>query len=245
MPRALRWRNLTAHGFGSTLTGDLTLKEWRELSLKGQIADLDLRRALALYTPKQAPWNGTLSGPFETSVTLGKTDLLVHATLAIAPASQGDSIEGHVEATYDQAVGTVALGTSSIATSATRLEVEGTLGRSLRVRARTTRLEDLQPVLAMAQDDASGELPLHLNNGSVSVDGTVTGSLEEPVFHGQVAVVNGQVREYKFDQFTQSWMRMSVRVTARNISATRGRTTAAGTVALTKRAGRERGILEF
>jgi translocation and assembly module TamB len=138
--------------------------------------------------------------------------------------------------TYDQAQGILALGSSSLSTPATRLELDGTLGKTLRVRARTTRLEDIVPALEFARNSPA-ELPLKLNNGSVSVDGTVTGSFNAPTFHGQVAVAKGQFREYTFDSFSAEIDANDSTVSARNLEAARGRTTAAGTLTLTARAG--------
>lgn len=233
---------ITAHGLGTTITGNLSLARWRTLNVKGTIEGLEMRRALGLVTTRQAPWNGILAGPFETSLTLGETDLMAHATLAIGPAPEGEPIEGQIDASYDQAVGTIALGSSSVATGGTRVEVEGTLGRTLRVRARTTRLEDVQPLLDLARENQPGvpaELPLRLNNGSITIDGTVTGDLDDPRFHGQVAVVNGQVQEYKIDQFTAEIDASSNEVQASNIAAAQGTTNANGNLTLTKRAGAE------
>lgn len=230
-------RAVTLRALGATVTGEARISEWKTADIKGTLSGLNLRRAAGLATPREVPWDGTVSGPFTATLTFGKPDLIAKTTLSIEPAPEREPIRGHIEVAYDQARGTVALGTSSIETSATRLEVEGTLGQTLRVRGRTSRLEDLTPVIAFAQGSEVTELPLKLNNGSISIDGTVTGALEDPQFRGQVSVANGQVQEYTFDQFSAELDLNERQVVARNISLARNGATLTGTGALTARGG--------
>lgn len=230
--RALRLRAL-----GASVNGEVRIAEWRDASIQGTLSGLNFRRAANLVTPREVPWNGTISGPFTATLTFGEPNLVAKTTLMIDPAPGGDPIRGHIDLAYDQPRGTVALGSSSVETTATRLELEGTLGRTLRVRARTTRIEDLNPVIAFAQEADPGELPLKLNNGSITVDGTVRGPLNDPQFDGQVSVANGQVRDYSFDQFSAEISANQHEIFARNINASRGRSTATGSVALTARSG--------
>jgi translocation and assembly module TamB len=155
----------------------------------------------------------------------------------VTPAAPGEPIEGHLEAAYDQARGTLALGSSSLVTRATRVELQGTLGQTLRVRAQTTRLEDIIPAIAFARGSDPGELPLRLNNGSISLDGAVTGTMDDPQFRGQASVVNGVVRNFAFDRFSAEIAANKREVSARGISGARGRTTVAGDAALSFRDG--------
>ena len=228
--------NVVAHALGGTVTGKGRLDKWKELEFAGAIEGLNLRQAAAMVTPRQIPWNGNLAGTFETRTTLQKPDSVSSAKLTITPASDGDPLTGYLDVTYDQTQGTIALGSSSIVTPATRIELDGTLGRTLRVRARTTRLEDIIPALEFAQSGPVN-LPLKLNGGSISVDGTVTGSLDAPQFRGQATVSKGQVREYTFDAFSADIDASKDSVSARNLEVSRGRTTAAGSIALGAQAG--------
>jgi len=232
-PAGATLRQITAHALGAMVTGEARLDNWKQLQLSGNVAGLNLRKAAGMITGRPVPWDGTLAGTFETSVTLQQPNLIARANLGISPAAEGEPIMGQLDLTYDQAQGTIALGSSSVATVATRAEVEGTLGRTLRARLRTTRLEDLGPLFALAQDGAATEIPLKLNNGSASLDGTVTGALDSPRFRGQVAIANGQVREYKFDSFSADIDANRREVQARNIEAMRGKTSVNGSLALT------------
>jgi predicted secreted protein len=122
-----------------------------------------------------------------------------------------------------------------VSTPATRVEVQGALGKTLRIRGRTTRLEDILPVVEMVQGQRPAELPLKLNNGSVSIDGTVSGPLTDPEFRGQVAVASAQVQEFTFDRFAADVTANKREAQARNIVAGRGRSTVAGSTTLTLR----------
>ncbi len=135
------------------MTGNGRLDNWNDLQFAGKIEGLNLRQAAAMTTPRQIPWNGTLAGTFEARTNLKRPDAIVKARLDVAPAPEGDPITGHIDVTYDQVQGTIALGSSSIATPATRVELDGTLGRTLRVRARTTRLEDIIPAWSWLKVD--------------------------------------------------------------------------------------------
>ena len=230
-------REITAHALGATIKGNARLDGWKEFQFAGDVAGMNLRQAAGMIVDRAIPWDGTLVGTFETTVTLQQSNLIARANLGIAPVEGEDSIAGHVELAYDQAQGTLALGSSALATNATRVELDGTLGRTLRVRANSSRLEDVIAVLEFAQGGTPAELPLKLNNGSVSLDGTVMGPLDAPRFSGQVAVAKGQVREYAFDSFAAEVDATNTQVLARNIQATRGTTTATGSLALTARAG--------
>jgi translocation and assembly module TamB len=236
-PAGATLRRITAHALGATVTGEARLNEWKNFQFKGDLVGLNARRAAGMITERPLPWDGTLAGTFETSTTLGQPNTIARANLSIAPAANGDPLTGLLDVAYDQKQGTIALGSSSLATAATRVEVDGTLGRTLRVRARTTRLEDIVPVLEFAQNGTPVEIPLKLNNGSIAVDGTVTGPLNAPRYRGQVAVTNGQIREYKFDRLSAEVDASKREVAARGIEAARGRTTAEGSLALTARAG--------
>ena len=127
-----------------------------------------------------------MAGTFSTDVTVGQPDAMARANLSIVSADGGTPMDGHLDVAYDQAGGTVALGSSSFATPSTRVEVSGTLGKMLQVRLRSTDLNDLLPALAMAEDNPPSEIPLKLRNGSVTADGSVTGPLTSRISSGRL-----------------------------------------------------------
>ena len=72
------------------------------------------------------------------------------------PTIQGQ-ITGQIDIHYDQRAGTVSFGESRIATPATSLNLSGTLGQNLDVRARSTNLDDLLPALAHVERQRAGD----------------------------------------------------------------------------------------
>ncbi len=227
-------RKVTAHAQGTTILGEAQFTDWKKFHFAGTVTDVNLRRVVAMATTKAAPWNGTLSGPVDLSFTTRQPDLKASAQLSIVPAADGDPLEGHVELAYDQAGNTIELGSSSVSTPSTRLEVQGTLGKTLRVRARTTQLDDVLPVIEFLQGERP-ESPLKLNNGSASVDGILTGSIDDPQFRGQIAVANGEVRQFAFDRFASDIEANKREVQTRNITAARGKSTVTGSASLLAR----------
>jgi hypothetical protein len=191
-------QRMTAKALGANVAGQANLDHGKQFHVDGTIDGLDLRRAAAILTNRPVAWSGTMAGMFSTDATIGQRVTVTRANLGIMPAGGGVPVNGRVDVVYDQASGTVALGSSSIATPATHVEVAGTLGRMLQVRLQSTDLSDLLPALAMAGENAPTEIPLKLRNGSATAEGAVTGALDDPRFTGQVTVSNGEVQGYGF-----------------------------------------------
>ncbi len=233
----LTLRQMTATALGATVTGQANLEHGQQFHVEGTIDGLDLRRAASLVTNRPVAWSGTMAGTFSSDAIVGKLGTTARANLMVVPSSGGMPIEGHVDSAYDQAAGTIALGSSSLATPATRVEVSGTLGKMLQVRLRSTDLNDLLPALAIAEDNPPSEIPLKLRNGSVTADGSVTGPLEDPRFSGQVTVSNGEIQGHGFDRFSGELDATRMEISGTRLAVTRGGMTASGTVRLTARGG--------
>ena len=239
----LTLRQMTVTAFGANIAGQANLEHGQQFHAEGTIDSLDLRRAATLLTDRPVAWSGTMAGTFSTDVTVGQQNAMARAALSItpvaggAPADGGTPMNGHLDVAYDQAGGTIALGSSSFATPATRVEVSGTLGKMLQVRLRSTDLNDLLPVLAMAEDNPPSEIPLKLRNGSVTADGSVTGPLDQPRFVGQVTVSNGVIQGHGFDRFTGEIDASGQEISGTRLTASRGAMTASGAVSLKARDG--------
>ena len=149
----------------------------------------------------------------------------------------GPPVDGHLEVAYDQAAGTIALGSSSFATPATRVEVSGTLGKMLQVRLQSTDLNDLLPALAMAGENPPSDIPLKLPNGSVAADGSVTGPLDAPRFVGQVTIINGEFQGHGFERFTGDIDATRMEIIGTRLAVSRGGTTVTGSASLLAREG--------
>jgi len=228
---------------GAEIAGQANLEHGQQFHTEGNINGLDLRQAAAILTDRPIAWHGTMAGTFSADATVNQRDAMARANLSITPIAGGASlagsapIEGHLDVAYDQAAGTIALGSSSISTPATRVEVSGTLGKMLQVRLRSTDLNDLLPVLAIAEDHPPSEIPLKLRNGSVTADGSVTGPLDQPHFVGQVTVSNGVIQGHGFDRFTGEIDATRQEINGTRLAISRGAMTASGMVDLQTRDG--------
>ena len=228
---------MTAKVMGAEIVGQANLEHGQQFHTEGTVSGLDLRQAAALLTDRPIAWNGTMAGAFSADATLGRSDAMARANLSITPIAGGAPVEGHLDVTYDQAAGTIALGSSSLATPATRVDVSGTLGKTLQVRLRSTDLNDLLPALAIAEDHPPTEIPLKLNNGSVTADGSVTGPLDQPRFMGQVTVSNGVIQGHGFDRFTGEIDATRQEISGSRLTISRGAMTVSGTASLKARQG--------
>jgi translocation and assembly module TamB len=239
----LSLRQMTAKVMGAAIMGQANLEHGQQFHIDGSIGGLDLRQAAAVVTDRPFVWNGTMAGTFSADATVNQRDAMARANLSITPVTGGAApagsapIEGHLDMAYDQAAGTIALESSSLATPATRVEVSGTLGKMMQVRLRSTDLNDLLPALAIAEDHPPTDIPLKLRNGSVTADGSVTGPLDQPRFVGQVTVSNGVIQGHGFDRFTGEIDAMRHEINGTRLTISRGAMTASGTISLKAREG--------
>ena len=122
----------------------------------------------------------------------------VRADLTVTPGAS-NPIDGHIALSYDPGAGTFDLGSSYLATAASRIDVSGLLGTSMRVALRSTSMEDLQTAL-----DASGwhqTIPLKLRGGAVTANGSILGSLDAPRFRGNISATSATLQNHDFDRF--------------------------------------------
>jgi translocation and assembly module TamB len=228
-------RQIQAAALGSTITGDAEILNWRKFHMDGSLAGLSLQRAAAIFTDRPVAWSGTLSGPFRLDQTVGGSDLVARATLMVARADGGVPVEGEIDGLYDQAAGTVGLGSSHIATPASRLDVSGTLGQTLRVQLRTSNPDDLLPAIAMVEAHPPSTLYLKLNGGSASADGSVTGPLDNPTFAGRALITNGAVEGHGFDRLAAQVEADKRGIRAERLSLVRGTMEVTGAASLAER----------
>ena len=193
---------ITIDALGSTINGTAELDQWTKFHFEGKVAGLSVREAAAIVTARPIPWNGIIEGGFSVDAVAGENIAKVQTDVAIAPAAEGPPITGQIDAGYDQAEGKLRLGNSYLETPATRVDVSGTLGETLQVRAKSTNLDDLLPALAMADANAPKELPIKLANGSAIFTGRVSGSLDDPRVAGQTSLTNASIEGHTFDRFS-------------------------------------------
>jgi translocation and assembly module TamB len=241
----LTLRALTASALGSTLKGEADLANWRDFHLEGVFDGLSVREAANVATDRAIPWNGALAGSVTVDAVVGKPTAKVQANVGITPAPEGTPIEGQLDVSYAQESGELQLGNSYVATPATRVDLSGTLGRTLQVHARSTNLDDLLPALAMARSDAPKEMPLKLaSGGSATFTGMVSGPLEDPRLMGQVVVTDASVEGHAFSRFTSDVEASSQRVRLQRLQLARGATEVQGSVEIAPSGGKfEDGVI--
>ncbi len=237
----LTLQNATATALGATVNGHGSLIQWSDLHAEGNLQGLNLRDAARVVTDREIPWNGTLAGGFSLDARVGKQAGKFKGNIGIYPAPTGNPIEGHLDVDYDQAAGTVELGNSYLKTHATRADFQGVLGRALDLRAQTTNLDDLLPILVMANPDAPKELPLKLNNGQATLVGIVKGPLDDPHFSGSASVTSGIVtfksEAHPFNSFTTTVDADRENIHLGTFNLTRGQTAADGQAQISARDG--------
>ena len=234
-PQQLSLRGINAAALGGNLTGEADLSRWKNFHFKGNFAGFGVREALAVLTPRPIPWNGALAGTLEVDTVVGEPSSKVHAVASITPAGNGEPIQGQVDIHYDQQAGTISFGDSRVATPATSVILSGTLGQNLDVRARSTNLDDVLPALALLGDGASTSLPLQLDRtkqGEAAVIGTVSGSLNDPQFRGQVTATNAAIDGHGFDRFSSDVTASRHSVALQHLTLSRGQAEIAGDAAI-------------
>jgi translocation and assembly module TamB len=231
--------NGTVKALGAELHGNLSFSQWKKLKIEGTVDSLNAQRAAALVSNQALPWDGTLRGTFglDSSVVAGNmTGMVARADLSILPAGGKNPLDGHVDVHYNQATGLIALGESYLATPSSRLNLSGMLGQTLNVKFHSTNLDDVLPALALV-DNAPKEIPLKLAGGSAQADGTVTGSLENPEFRGQVQIQRASVEGHAFDQLDARLDVSKQSIRSDKFALSRGNARVSGNVALQARGG--------
>ena len=234
-PELLSLRGINAAALGGNLTGEADLGRWKNFHFNGNFDGLGVRDALAVLTPRPIPWSGALAGTLEVDTVVGEPSSKVHAMAAITPAGYGESIQGQVDIRYDQQAGTVSFGDSHVATPTTSVILSGTLGQNLDVRARSTNLDDVLPVLTLLGDGTSTSLPLQLDRtkqGEAAVVGTVSGSLSDPQFRGQATVTNASIEGHGFDRLSSDVTASRHSVALQHLTLSRGQTEITGDAAM-------------
>ncbi len=194
-PRKIRFEGLRVAALGGTMVGRAELRDFDRYRAEGKLEHFDVRAVAALFTPQQIPWDGIMTGPFEVSGRTTSTAQQATARITISPSGKDTPVQGFIDAKYDSAGGGVLqLARSYIALPSTRLDLSGTLGRLLQIHLVSHNLDDLLPAIRAASTTARGAapiaIPVGLNQGAATFDGTVTGPLASPVIAGHLTGEN-------------------------------------------------------
>lgn len=199
--------------------GHARIEKLDQIHLEGEANNFALERIAETFGLGRLPWDGLLSGPVEITGLVSELNqgrFRAHTQLVISPASQAAPARGAIDATYDGFRGAVDLGRSFLQLPSTRLDLDGALGRQLRVRLQSTNLNDLAPALEILSPGAPAVLPLHLQNGEAMFDGTVTGPLSSPDIAGHAALERFVFSQQKIDSLTADVILNSSNLRIRN-----------------------------
>ncbi len=194
-PQKIQFEGLRVAALGGTMAGRAELRDFDRYHAEGKLDHFDLRTVAALFTAQQLPWDGMMNGPFELTGRTTTSAQQASARINISPAGKGAPVHGLIDAKYDSARGGILqLAKSYIALPATRLDLSGTLGQQLQIHLVSHNLDDLLPAIRAAATPGRGAppvvIPVALNQGAATFDGTVTGPLASPVISGHLTGQN-------------------------------------------------------
>lgn len=194
-PDRVQIRDARIDALGGRIVASAESRDYKTISARGRVDHFDLREAAKLETNRPLPYDGLVSGTFELSGRVERFRPNIRAVLNIAPAGNGPAARGQVAVRYDTARSTIELGQSWIQLPNTRVDVSGTLGQRLAVKAESRDVNDVLPAIDLI---TGGKTPA-LSYGSAVFDGTVTGPLDQPVIAGHAAAQNFKYENEQID----------------------------------------------
>ncbi len=192
--------SLSVAALGGRFDGTAAIESNTQLRIDGSIRGLPLDRAFAARGLAPPPWSGAVSGEVQLRGTLGSPLRSVAATLDVT----GPSLHGGIQLEYNQDAGRLSLGKTTLQTAASRIQLQGDPGQSLRVVVETRDLNDLVPFFNLAGVIIPRPLPIELEHGTARFEGTVTGGLRSPHIEGRVTLRDSIYEGRKFERASAS-----------------------------------------
>ena len=183
--------------------GKGAMREWLGFELSGEATRVDLNGLQTAFLDRPYAWSGVVRGPLSFQGELTETGLqkgMAEAELSIKPAAGAIPVNGKLDLVWSQASGKLDFGSSHLATEASRLNFHGALGERLEVGFYSTRLRDLEPVIAMLRHEDEYHLPVRLQNGEARFDGAITGAIEHLDVRGLASFSNVAYEDILFER---------------------------------------------
>ena len=212
---------------GGEATGQAETSDFVSFRASGKLSHFDLREAAKLATRQPLPCDGLVSGSFDAHGRPGQVTLDSHLTLS--PVAQGPPVRGEVALRYEAASARVDLGESWLQLPHTRLDLSGTLGERLTVKVQSTDYGDLSPAMDAITAGKSQEFTF----GSLAFEGTVNGSLANPVVSGRASFRDGRYHDQSLESFVGDVAVSRASATASHAEVTYGRVHARGAGSVT------------
>jgi translocation and assembly module TamB len=194
-PKLIDLEAMRLYALGGEIRGSAQLRELDRYVVKGELSGFDAARLAQDFASAKIPYDGVISGPFESQGRLSQlahNDYSVSAKLGISPAANHMPLRGLLDVRLDAQHGNVVMEPSFLQLPSTRLTFSGSLNRQLAVHVQSTDLSDLKPV-------AGANLPVSLDHGQITFDGTVNGNLSSPVVQGHFSGSNLVYSQQKID----------------------------------------------
>jgi translocation and assembly module TamB len=190
-PAVVELTGLRIAVLGGTFNGGARLEGLHRFRVKGAVNGFSLARLSQGQVAKPLEWSGLVSGnvDLDGSIQPGRIqDTSITAVLKIAETEGGVALSGALDMAYRQRAGTLTFGPSWLATAATRVNFEGSLGDRLRVGLVSSNLNDALPAFALTSATPPAQMPVELQQGEAQFDGWVTGPLDHPVIAGATSI---------------------------------------------------------
>ncbi len=189
---------LRAAALGSEFSGNVSLKDFRDYQVHGDLKHLDLANAIRAAGQAQLPYDAVLSGPIDIAGNLnaGMRGLTAQAKFSLRPGSRGIPLSGNLTANYLGARDDISIQKSLLTLPHSRLSVDGSVGKQLNVALTTTNLDDLFAALPR-----NSRPQVALEGGQASFKGKITGGLTNPNVAGHVTAERLSLAGRQFDSF--------------------------------------------
>ena len=201
---------------GGSLTGSASLENLDHFRLSGNLHNFDIDQLARAFLAKPLGYDGVASGPLQAEGSLKNPAAVVaHAGLGIAPGKRGVPVSGKLTVDYNGRADTVTLAPSYLALPHSRIDLSGSLGQRIQVRAVSRDLADFQPL--------AGNLPVKFNpGGAATLTATATGKLSAPSIAGDVAVTNFTAEGRPFTRLAASFEASQTGASVKNGVLARG-----------------------
>ncbi|MCU1327810.1 MAG: hypothetical protein JWN34_3180 [Bryobacterales bacterium] len=175
-PDRIHLSEIKASALGGNFAGDAEVRDFRIITLQGNASRFRLAQVALAAGAKALPYDAMISGRVTASGSLGGME--GSAQLKLDPVAGKEPVRGIVAITYDPSRQRVDLGNSWVELPHSRVDVSGTLGTRLDVKASSTDVADILPLL--------GEGIPAFSYGAFSFEGSVSGPLQTAVARGAV-----------------------------------------------------------
>jgi translocation and assembly module TamB len=202
-PYLISMDGLRLNVLGGTFGAKIFLEKMQQLSVEASLRNFSLPVLASAVAGKQLGYSGTIDGSLNARGALkaaGTTGYAAQAYLNIVPGRSGVPVSGRVNASFVGSKGAVEVGQSYIALPNTRLDLAGTLNKSIDLKLVSHNLDDFLPAINFESTTRESSLPIALHGGTASVTAQIAGNLTNPRIAAQVAVGRFEVQQHRFDQ---------------------------------------------